>query len=223
MEVLERFLVDGGRLYRKRWDGTVRQVQTVEDGRLVTVLKGRKYYGPDLAWACHYRVVPMFPVVTIDTDPFNLSVENLGAARVRRLVCRIRSVKGGYLHPLSTLPFRTYDEAKQDWVSRARAIYADDLPYVLQLQGPGMPQAPSEAVVRARLRVVHTRKRPPDVPGMKWYWYREQWVSLPPAVHQSDDWQVRADALLADAGARAVFDPLAGKTLYASAATPVTS
>jgi hypothetical protein len=218
LEVLKNFAVREGRLYRKRADLTLKPLQTVEHGRLVVVFQGRKVYGTDLAWACHYSCAPMFPVVTIDLDPLNVSIENLGSARVRRYKLFLRCSGGRWSHNLGGSGFREEWEARRDWIARARSLYQEDLPYVLTLQASTVIARPVDEKPVELMRVsTHTRRqKPAPVQGLSWYWFKGQWVAIPPAVHPSDDWQVRAAALLEDPHARRVYDDTAEKTLTAT-------
>lgn len=221
--ILEHFYIDGGVLYRKFAAGTIKRVKAVEGGRLVAMVGGRKYYGPDIAWAYHYELVPTCRIVTIDMDPHNLSKENLGAARRRRLLFRLTKTPRGYTHPLTTEPFKSAEEAQDDWVMKARIYYQSDLKFVLRQQTDAMAALPvSLALEKVLTPAAGTRgpkksgPRPPqpqNIIGRKWFWYREQWVSLPLACHPSDDWRVRAAAVLKDPQVRFVYDPKSDKTL----------
>ena len=58
------FTVRGGTLYKRLADGTLRRMNTVREGRLLAVVAGTIYYGPDIAWIVHHGSAPMFPVFT---------------------------------------------------------------------------------------------------------------------------------------------------------------
>lgn len=220
MEVLRNFVVMGGHLYRKRANGTLKPMLSIEHGKVVVVLQGRKMYGPEVAWACHYHCAPMYPVVTVDMDSLNLAKDNLGMVRVRRLQFRpTLSRHGWWFHSLQKdARFEGENEARRDWIARARRFYTAELDYLLALHRPHMVIPPVEEKPVELLRVSQQvrRERPAPVPGLTWYWFKGQWVAIPPAVHPSDDWQVRAAALLADPDARRVYDEQVERTLTAT-------
>lgn len=221
--ILEHFCIEDGFLYRKYATGRVKRVTVLEAGRLTSMVNGRKYYGPDIAWAYHYLAVPQHRVVTIDLDPHNLAIENLGAARRKRLIFRPVHVPGGVRHPLSQLTFGSMEYAKSDWIEKAQAYYAADLKFVLfsQRTFDDLPasrvlekeRAPRVVGQRGPKRSVTKPPKPETLMGRKWVWFREQWVSIPFSCHPSDDWMVRAAAVLEDPDARFVYDAPSDRTL----------
>lgn len=228
LHILEHVGMVDGALYRKLSGGQVRRITNVEAGNLTVMISGRKYYGPELAWACQYFCAPLYPVVCIDGDPFNLSKENLGAVRTRRLKCRITQVAGGYKHPLFRLPFPSAAAAKRDWVVRARGFYAADLTYVMYEQERLAPKPDMETLVSLSLerhkpaykapKAKSTAPRkvaPAPVPGRTWFWYKEQFLSLPLPVHPSDDIVVRAEAVLRNPLVQFRYDPALDRTVEA--------
>lgn len=217
LHILHNFAVVDDRLVRKLATGHARSVTLVERGRLVSMLAGVKYYGPEVAYACIHRVVPMFPVVQVDGDPLNMAESNLMPCRLRRLRFRLVEVPGGYRHPLARVVFRLAQLCHKDWVRLARLHYLADLAYVRQLESvQGVAEAvPVRPVVARRdyAPSVHAAGRPEGVAGRTWHWWCGKWVSLPEACHSSDDWMVRAEVVAKYPGARFVYDSVAQRTI----------
>ena len=216
--ILKHFTVSDGRLYRRLSTGHVRPVRVVERGRLVSMLNGVKLCGPEVAYACLHRVVPMFPIVQIDSDPFNMAETNLSPARTRRLRFRCVSVAGGFRHPRSHEVFKTEELAHIDWVNAARLFYQADKAYVRALEDQNQVIKPEAlervAVRRVRLSAATDKPlKPKAVAGRSWHWWKGAWLSLPEAVHSSDDWMVRAAVVTEHPSARFVYDPVQQRTL----------
>lgn len=215
--VHEHFQLANGKLFRRLIDGTAKPVTLVKDGRLASRLGGVEYYGPAVAWALYYSSAPMFPVICVDGDPFNLSQENVVPVRRQRVRFRLRTGYRGFSHQLaSNLWFRTEVACRDHWVGMARAHYMEDFELARQLEDERDRQMPAAPYSRTRrafkplpARGLPASERPPKPPadaGRRWYWYAEQWVSVPEAVHASDDYIERCRHVLA--GAKSfVYDP----------------
>ncbi len=222
MTVLTNFCVVGGKLYRCLAGGHVRPVQLVDRGRLLSVIGTSKFFGPDVAYMVHHRVVPMYPIVQLDGDPHNVAEENLMPVRLTRLRYRLTKTAGGWKQPLDAVPYNTEEEARAAWLILARHYYLKDKSRVRLLEDemagvkPEVPKyvpvAPRKTYPKGEVRLV-----PPNaVAGRKWHWWGGSWLSLPEAVHCSDDWQVRAEAYEANPDVRFVYDPLSDRTLRVS-------
>ena len=225
MQILEHFCLENGQLYRKRLDGTVRAVRLVERGRVVSMLNGRKYFGPDIAWCFYYGVAPMYPVVHLSADPHSLGKEHLACARLNRLRYACVESSSGFKHPLSQLPFMSAFSCRADWEMRARSHYAKDMAFILAKQDEAKALAMASGQLETYQRPVKVRRapvstkprsdRPEPVQGRQWKWYKDAWISLPDAVHPSDDWMVRAEAVLRNPEATFYYDTLLQRTLEA--------
>lgn len=219
LTVLKHFAVEDDRLVRKLATGHCRPVTLIDRGRLASMLGGVRYFGPEVAYACIYRVVPMFPIVQVDGDPFNMAENNLMPARLQRLRYREIAVTGGFRHPLSRSPFRTTQECYKDWVMLARQSYQRDKPHVRQLEDeaqgrkPVVPRIEVTAPRRVAAPVKRREDKPEAVEGRSWRWWEGSWLSLPMPVHCSDDWMVRAAVVAEHPEARFVYDPVAQRTM----------
>jgi hypothetical protein len=226
MEILDHFCLDDGQLYRKRLDGTVRPVRLVERGRVVSMLNGRRVFGPEIAWCIYYGVAPLYPVVHLSENPHKLGEIHLVCARLKRLRYALVESSTGFTHPLSQLPFATAQQCRSDWESRARRYYAADMPFIMAQQDeakalsagserpprgrkPPKPRKPVSAASKP------PKERPEPVQGRQWKWYKDAWISLPDAVHPSDDWMVRAEAVLRNPEATFYYDTVLQRTLEA--------
>lgn len=217
LKVLKHFVVEHDRLYRRHRDGTVREITLIDRGRLAAMLDGVRVYGPDIAYACIYRVVPMFPIIQVDGDPHNMAENNLMPVRTKRLRYRAVLVAGGWRHPLDRMTFRDEQTCHADWVRHARNFYHRDKPYVRQLEDEAQGRKP---VVEKRVVIVRRvyggkrrEGRPEPVEGRSWHWWQDSWLSLPDPVHESDDWMVRATVVAASPEAVFVYDPVAQRTV----------
>lgn len=208
------YLLVGPTLYKRLASGSRRPVRSVVHGRLVTTLQGELLYGSEIAWALINGMKPMFPVINVDEDPFNMSDDNLACCRIKRLRFRLRSAPDGYSHALN--PSARFDSEGlcfADWVGFAKRWYAADLANVLRLTMYTHEVTPAVEYVRPKKAATYAGAkkgvRPPApqyVAGMKHYWFKGQWVQVPEACHCSDDWQVRCDKWLR--GARTfAFNP----------------
>lgn len=217
LRVMEHFAVVEGVLYRKLATGHLKPITLVDRGRLAVKLEGERLFGPEIAYACTYGVVPMFPIVQLDGNPLNCREDNLYPARLARLRYRVVAKPGGFKHPRSPALFRTEYEAWQDWYTSARAYYNADKAYVRQLEDQMRVPVPALVVNTTPRKVPAPRKearsRPPAVLGRVWHWWRGEWLSLPLPVHASDDWMVRAAVVSEHPDARFVYDEVAGRTV----------
>lgn len=216
--ILKHFAVEDGRLVRKLATGHLRPVRLVDRGRLSSMLDGVRYYGPEVAYACIHRVVPLYPIVQVDGDAFNMSENNLMPARLGRLRYRSIETPGGFRHPLSRGTFVNERLCHYDWVQLARRQYMRDFAYVRQLEDEMQgrkPEVPETVVVPRRVAAAIKSRgdRPEAVAGRSWHWWGDSWLSLPEAVHCSDDWMVRAAVVSQHPGARFVYDEVAQRTV----------
>ncbi|MFA9216826.1 MAG: hypothetical protein ACEQSK_06940 [Sphingomonadaceae bacterium] len=214
-------------LYRILANGGIKAVRSLEGGRLSLLFEGERIQAVDIVWALRYGSWPKFPLVQVDGDPFNLSIDNIMPARIKHL--RYRPTKSGGLlyHGLREKHFggfQTTKDCRRNWTAHALEIYRQDLPYVLELEAqeralrraaPPLPSTPVPKVVTARMArersSIPKPVRPPNVPGMEWHYVVNQWQSIPVAVHVSDDWKVRMRRYQAGA-VRFEYQPLHGET-----------
>lgn len=218
LHILKNFAVVDERLVRKLADGRTRPVTLVDRGRLVSILGGVRYYGPEVAYACIYRAVPMFPIAQVDGDAFNMSEDNLMPARLKKLRYRAVLLSGGYQHPLRRMVFPDEGTCHRDWVRLARSRYQEDKPYVRQLEDTArgaLPKVPEQALrpYARKVRSATREGRPEAVEGRVWHFWRGKWLSLPEPVHESDDWMVRAAVVEVSPEARFIYDPLVQRTV----------
>lgn len=218
LHIMKHFAVADGRLLRKLASGHAKAVTLVDRGRLAVKVDGVRLFGPELAYACTYGVVPMFPIVQLDGDPFNCREDNLYPARLARLRYRCVVVPGGFRHPRSPATFRTEGEAWRDWYASARAYYNADKPYVRlledQMRVPVQVVTFAEGPRRVPAPRKKARERPAAVLGRVWHWWRGAWLSLPVPCHASDDWMVRAAVVSQWPDARFVYDEVAQRTVH---------
>lgn len=219
LHVMKHFAIEDNRLIRKLVSGS-RVVRLADRGRLAVTLDGVRYFGPELAWACIYRAVPMFPIVQVDGNPHNMAENNLMPCRIKRIRYLSVSVPGGYKHALSKTVFRTEGENHADWCFLARQYYQRDKPYVREMEDTARgraPEVPKHVPVARKVWIVPTDHhiKPEAVAGRSWHWWQSDWISLPEAVHPSDDWMARAEVVALHPDARFVYDPLIEQTVAA--------
>lgn len=219
LTILKHFAVEDDRLVRKLATGHCRPVRLIDRGRLASMLGGVRYFGPEIAYACIYCVVPMFPIVQVDGDPFNMAENNLMPVRLERFRFRLIATTGGFRHPLTRSLFRTEAECHSDWVTLARQRYQRDKPCVRQMEDeaqgrkPVLPRIQPVVPRRVSAAVKRAVDRPEAVEGRSWHWWEGAWLSLPEAVHCSDDWMVRARVVAEHPSAVFIYDPIAQRTV----------
>lgn len=202
--IKHHFVLRDGRLFKRLSDGTHRPINTVRAGRLVGVVSGVSYYGPEIAWALYYDSAPMFPVLCVDGDPLNLAQENIVAARIKRVRFRWREVRGGFAHTLArAFPFKSLEMCRDDWVYHARKYYAADHEYVRHLEferdrALGHPGYTPAVVKRAppKPKPPVVGKRPAYIAGFRAYYHDGVWVQVPEACHAADDYRERCRRVL---------------------------
>ncbi len=203
--VKEHFALLDGKLFKKLSTGVIRPINTVRAGRLVAVVSGKSYYGPELAWTLHYGSGPMFPVFCLDGDPLNLAQENVLPSRIRRLRFRFTENPSGFKHTLEKYyRFKSFVECKDDWLRHARKYYMADLANVLELQHLRDRQRTdlgyARPVVKRRAppppKPVAATKRPAYREGFRAYWHGGRWVEVPEACHVADDYRERCRRVL---------------------------
>jgi hypothetical protein len=213
-EVHKHFALEGSRLYRKLATGQGTQLKSRDGNYVVTLFKGHRMLGVDIAWCLIHGNWPMFPIAQISADPLDFSEGNLFPARHRRLRYVQRFKAGMYFHPLSQFAYSKPEMCRADWEERAKDIYRKDLAYVLRLEATQREQREiylRETRAIRRPEVVRPAKeprpsRPYAVHGMEWHWYGGEWISVPVACHVADDYRRRIQAW--QAGARVfAFDP----------------
>ncbi len=140
--------------------------------------------------------------------------------RLGKRRCRVTPAKDGFKHSMEDeIEFRTEEAAKLHWRKTVAGVCRADLSYVLEIERRERVFRAGEAAKQLQeiinqpaievLAVVEPAKpqRPPKperIFGKVWFWFKDQWVSVPPACHPSDDWQVRCQAVL-DGATRFVF------------------
>jgi hypothetical protein len=198
--IKEHFVISNDMLYRLRADGTVTPVKTVAGGRLFAKVHGCLYKGPEIAWVLIYGTSPMFPISLLSLDPTDMREENLVPIRGRRL--RFRAVESGrgFRHAHSDLFFLTREACYADWVSYARRHYSPDILFAVQQERLRDRDRVPPVYIRPKKAPTHTGRtredkppRPQPIEGRLWYWYANQWVSVPPACHCSDDYIKRCE------------------------------
>lgn len=216
-EVHQFFALEGSRLYKKLASGAVTQLKSLDGARVVTIFKGARLVGADIAWCLLYGNWPEFPIAQISSDPLDFSETNLFPARVKRLNYVERLVGKTYFHPLSTHGHLTQERCRKHWEMLAREYYVPDMAYVLRLEAANREMrakhlaemkrlSPSSPLLPRGERALRT-KRPSPVPGMEWHWHGDAWVSVPIACHVADDYRKRVQAW--QAGARTfAFSPI---------------
>jgi len=222
-EQVPNFFFNGrGGLHRKLADGTFKPIRSMNGGRLVTMHKGERLYGIDIAWCLRYGNWPMFPLTCVSGDPYDLTEDNVFPVRLRFLRYRETERAGDFFHPLSEAPYRDPIACKASWVMCATDEYRKDLAYVEHLEQkarelrraslpkPETKRLPVSAKPDAASNLLP--KRPARVPGRVWHYYRKAWLSVPEPVHVSDDYRVRCLATLCGAE-KFAYDPDYQQTL----------
>lgn len=212
-EVARLCYVENKGLYRRLASGAFKPLTTVNGKRLMVVHEGERIDGPELVWCITYGCWPKYPLVQLDGNPHNTSIDNIFPVRVKPLRYRA-TLKGGlHYHPLAEIGFKTEPECRANWARHAADHYRKDLPYVLAEQEREM-KLRSETVTKEqihaamrkaapRVRTVPPKpkptSRPAPVPGRVWHWYESAWLSVPEPVHVADDHRVRCRKVLAGA------------------------
>jgi hypothetical protein len=205
--IKEYFVIKHDVLYYLRADGTARPLTDVLNGTLICKIGGKIFKGPEVAWALLHGTAPMFPVILLSPDPTDMSVENLAPVRGTRLRFRPIEVARGWRHCLnSSLYFATRESCHADWLVFARRHYAVDISWVLQQERARDRLMEHPGFTRPHKFPTHTGRKaeakpscPQFIPGRMWYWYDDQWVSVPPACHPADDYKERCRHVLAGA------------------------
>ncbi len=221
----QNFALEGDRLVRIMSNGARRKVVSVVNNKIRIQLDGVYLPGPEVAWALHYKVEPQFPILQVDGNPFNLSLKNL--LPIRGAFPRCRMVKKGllYFHPLNKSGYGDAKTCQKSWQHDVFEKYSKDLAYVLTLEASirtqrGMLLVPPKPVRKyfkpsGKKPKVERPPKPEHVDGRVWVWFEEAWLSIPEAIHPSDDWMVRAAAVKAGLSVR--YDSGRQQTLPAGA------
>lgn len=228
-EHVSQYFTGSRMIYRILANGHLKEIRYIEGKRLVAVVNGEKLYAPDIAWCLHYGNWPKFPLVQLDGDIFNCSIDNLMPVRVKRLRFRGRQVGDRFYHNFEPkVAFRSLLDCRRNWTLHAREHYMKDLAYVLEVEAserelrrnsaPALPPLPLHAAARverqkrreARIPVGARPPRPAAVPDMEWHWYANAWLSVPVACHVADDYRERVRRWLAGA-VRFVYQPVYGQ------------
>jgi hypothetical protein len=217
-DVPQHFVLEGSRLYRKYSTGAVTQLKSMDGNTVVTLFDGHRLRGVDIAWCLLHGNWPAFPIVQLHEDPHDFSEGNLYPARLKRL--RYRETQKGLLfyHPLSLLGHISAKRCREHWEHLAHDYYMKDYTYVLRAEAydremrlTTLQSLPPKPVPPEHAQYAKRPARPKAVPGMEWHWWQGAWISVPVAVHVSDDYRVRIKA--AQAGATSFrFDPEAQRT-----------
>lgn len=215
--VPEYFALEGSRLYRKLASGAVSQLKSRDGNQIVTLFRGVRLLGMEIAWCLIHGNWPEFPIVQLGADPLDFSEGNLYPARIKRLRYVERVAGNLCYHSLSSYGHSTAERCRKNWEELARDFYVKDLAYVLRVEASNrelrqaylreqaaLTYMPPEASPRTARPV--RGSRPAAVPGMEWHWWEGVWISVPIACHVADDYRRRIIAW--QAGARSFrFDP----------------
>jgi hypothetical protein len=204
-------------IYRILADKSYQELSYVTAGRLWATINGERLAAPDIAWCLHYGNWPKFPLVQLDGNPFNCSIDNLMPARHKRLRYRETARGGKFYHPLEKMGFSTPEQCLLNWQAHARDYYMQDLHHVLAIEAEERElrrgvEVPPPVLTKVRRPRSASRKasglppRPALVEGMEWHWYEGAWVSVPVACHVADDYLQRLRKWKAGA-VRFVFQP----------------
>lgn len=219
-ELVPQLFVYESMLYRRLANGRLRELNTLNGGRLVAVVGGERIDAADIVWCLHYGNWPKYPLAILSGDPLDVHIGCLWPARVRMLRLRLSEENGQFGHPLSNRMFPTAEEATLDWRKLAAHYYRRDLDYVRAEEAQERNLRKSTLLVKPEL-APKTNSRParqarpvkPMVPADRdCHWYADQWVPVPLAAHVSDDWQVRCQQVLAGK-TRFEFDPVTQTTV----------
>lgn len=182
-----------GILYKKSIDKTLRKVLSIENGNLRVIIDGKKRFGPEIAWNLHYGYWPDFHVILRDDNHLNLSIDNLIPVKNLKR-CVIRVFSGKFMHNLCfNQSFETENLCRQHWRICALEYYdsqSSNITVELRVSevfDVDLPEKPEK---------VPQTKKPCKVQGKTWHWYKSQWLCIPKAVHVSDDFMRRCDAVL---------------------------
>lgn len=211
-EIIRDFVFVGGMLYRKMQDGTLHHLKTVDRGQLVVMYKRQRILGIDITWCLHYGNWPKFPLHHLSQDPFDLRIETIYPARVKKLRYRVtRGLDGLYRHSMSHTGHETPDECWRNWAVHARSHYLEDLPYVVEVERreremrrnsepagtvPELVHSADKLREKSRVKGVLRPPKPEAPEGMRAYWYKNMWVVAPVAAHVADDYRARCQAAL---------------------------
>lgn len=224
-------------LMRRRKDGTVKPINTINGGRLEAMFDNERIDAAAIVWCMEYGNWPKYPLAILDGDPHNLALDNIWPVKGKALRYRETERDGKFYHPLTDASFRLPSDCRANWVVWARLHYQRGLGSVLDEESrerktrEAVPeksaglldyerrQAARNAQLQARLGVPKVKRppRPDVVDGKVWIWYLNEWQLLAEPVHVSDDYRVR-HAAYAKGAVRSEYQELHGETWYLDAA-----
>lgn len=197
------FEILGKDLFRRLANGNLKKITLIDRTRLVLNFAGEIYTALEIAYILHYGYFPKRTIITINGDPFDLSLHNVAALRGKKYRCCVRQFNGYFMHGLSKTQFTTNAAAYQDWCSVTQHIYRSEMPLVLKedaferqllLENIGRPRPsdfPAYYMVKTRRRAI----KPPR-PSKEHVWSGKEWVIVPKAINVADDYKVRAQRVL---------------------------
>lgn len=212
-DVPKYFALEGSRLYKRLASGAVSLVKSRDGGQIVTLFKGQRLVGADIAWCLIYGNWPEYPIAQLRWNPLDFSEDNLYPARLRRLRYIERQSGNLYFHPLSQFGHSSPERCRANWEELAREFYVRDMAGILRMEAANRElrakylreTAAARATVPQNTRPVRG-SRPVALPGMEWHWWMDRWISVPVACHVADDYRVRIEKQ--ELGAvRFVFNP----------------
>lgn len=213
-DILTHFCVERDQLWRRLVDGSLKPIRLVDRGKLSIRFRGKRHYGPEIAYACIYHVVPMYPIVQVDGNPHNMNEDNLMPVRLKQYRFRAVPKNGGFRHPLSLQIFPYKSECENDWIRTVKAIYRRDKPLVRSMEDEARGQVVlPKFIPKKRYARSERHQKPPPIEGRVWHRWKDDWLSVPLPVHISDDYMVRCRIVAEHPHAQFVYDPVTKRTL----------
>lgn len=208
--ILKHFKLADGCLYRRLLDGSHKLVSRKVRGQVVAVCEGQLFASSDVIWALTYGRWPKWPLKTLPGNPYSL--DNILPQRLATWRFSVQEVNGQFHHTHSSVGYPTLKACKDSWNELYRLYLLADLPYVLAVEKTEYDlhmasnpkyEAPEILPGRTRAKPKERPAKPAHIKGMRWHWYTGKWISVPTAIHVSDDYMLRCEAL----GKTARFDP----------------
>lgn len=202
------YQIIGSDLYRKLANGGLFKVQTHDRSRLVTTFAGEVYRALDIAWVLHQGYWTKRKVISLNGDPFDMSLQNVVAVRNKVYRCYIIQHLKHFTHGLSKNTFATNAEAYADWSSTVQHIYRTEMPIILREEAWEREIVASNKLHRARPadfpahclseqeKFARSPKNRPARPSKKHVWSGKDWVIVPKPINVADDYKVRAARIM---------------------------
>jgi hypothetical protein len=194
------YVMNEGSLYRKLANGELFKVTTSDRSRLVTTFCGEVYKALDIAYLLYYGYFPKRKTLALDGDQYNLSLDNVVAARTKRYRFSPMNLPQGITHNLNKLMFPNHTACYNDWLlivthryrTEMRLILAEDAREIeIVKANAGSRPKPSFFPTCYEDKLVKRVEKPPK-PSKKHVWSGRDWVLVPSAINVADDYKVRA-------------------------------